>query len=153
MQRWDKALTWSLITAISEDADVMRGLFPGPGANTSTTNGGGKKKTEFHFMLAVAIFADHEEYGADFARIEQAKSRKQKSALRQTWTGKIKNKLSACVCFSLHVLPPMYECASSLLKETRKHIKTMRDTGEGLTKEELEGLKDTDPDLYNKWGE
>ena len=93
--RWDQKLTWSLVTAILESADIRRGLFPGPGANASTSNGGGKKKTEFHFDLAAAIFKDHEEYGEDFARVEEAGTKsKVRSSLRKAWAGKIKNKLS-----------------------------------------------------------
>ncbi|KAH9925508.1 uncharacterized protein B0H18DRAFT_955038 [Fomitopsis serialis] len=130
--RWDQTLTWALITAIGEDGDISCSLFPGPGANTSTTNGGGKKKTEFHFALTVILFENHEEYGDDFARIEAEKG-KVKTALRRTWTGKIKNKISV------------------LIRETRKHMAMMCDTGEGLTSQELEELQVTDPDLYNKW--
>lgn len=41
----------------------------------------------------------------------------------------------------------------SLVRDTRKHMSTMCDTGEGLTKQELEELEIPDPELYNKWGE
>lgn len=38
-----------------------------------------------------------------------------------------------------------------LVAATRRNMAMMRDTGEGLTREELEDLQHTDPDLYNKW--
>ena len=38
---WTESLTWSLITAITDDDIVRQGLFPERGANASTSKGGG----------------------------------------------------------------------------------------------------------------
>ncbi|KAG6886608.1 hypothetical protein C0992_003181 [Termitomyces sp. T32_za158] len=59
------AIDWSgdklsekLLANICEDAQIKQGLFPAPGANKSTKNGGGKPKTEFHIFQIEAILAE-----------------------------------------------------------------------------------------------
>ncbi|KAF9237305.1 hypothetical protein BU15DRAFT_7126, partial [Melanogaster broomeanus] len=55
----DEALNWALITAITDDEKICQGLYPAPGGNVSTKDGGGKPKTFWQYQLAVAIFANH----------------------------------------------------------------------------------------------
>ncbi|KAG2366990.1 hypothetical protein BDR07DRAFT_1351646 [Suillus spraguei] len=45
---WTDTLTWSLVSAVTSDDAIRKGLYPEPGANASTKNGGGAKKTEHH---------------------------------------------------------------------------------------------------------
>jgi hypothetical protein len=88
-QSWKvKELTWSLLTALTDDPVIKQGLFPSPGANVSTAQGGGKKKTDHHYALATALFATHPDYSAAF---QLAQTSKQKSL----WGLKIKNRISA----------------------------------------------------------
>jgi hypothetical protein len=65
---------------------IKQGLFPSPGANVSTAEGGGKPKTDHHYALAVALFAEHDTYQIAFNLATQPK---QKAA----WGKKIKNHL------------------------------------------------------------
>lgn len=60
-------MTFTMLNAIEDNPDISDALFPGKGANRSTTKGGGKKKTEFHQMLCDHTFKDHPEYGAAYA--------------------------------------------------------------------------------------
>ncbi|KAH9923417.1 uncharacterized protein BXZ73DRAFT_79483 [Epithele typhae] len=60
-------LTWSLLDSIEQDEDMMRGLFPGSGGNTSTQRGGGKKKIEYHWALAKILFENHSVQGPKLA--------------------------------------------------------------------------------------
>ncbi|KAG2054409.1 hypothetical protein BDR06DRAFT_884202, partial [Suillus hirtellus] len=43
-----------------------KGLYPKPGANASTKNGGGAKKPEHHWTLCKVLFDGHKEYGSMF---------------------------------------------------------------------------------------
>ncbi|KAG2351181.1 hypothetical protein BDR07DRAFT_1398025 [Suillus spraguei] len=42
---WTDTLTWSLVSVVTSDDAIPKGLYPEPGANASTKNGGGAKKT------------------------------------------------------------------------------------------------------------
>ncbi|KJA22275.1 hypothetical protein HYPSUDRAFT_109804, partial [Hypholoma sublateritium FD-334 SS-4] len=52
-------LSEQLIAAITDDPDIKQGLFPSPGANVSTTKGGGKRKSFWQRKLAEILFAEH----------------------------------------------------------------------------------------------
>ncbi|KAJ7149954.1 hypothetical protein C8R46DRAFT_1198545 [Mycena filopes] len=80
----DPALTWSLVTAIGDDDDVRRGLFPPPG---SGKRNGELPKKHFHAILAKTLFESHPVYKDAFA---MAKTPKQ----QDVWTGKIKNRIT-----------------------------------------------------------
>ena len=83
----DFGLTWKLYTTIIENADLKKGLFPSPGGNASTKDGGGKSKAEFHAMLAAEVFgAEDSPFKAQFYR---AKTKAEK----EVWTRRIKNRL------------------------------------------------------------
>lgn len=83
-------MNWALISAITDDAEIKQGLFPPPGANVSTKNGGGKPKTEHQWALCVALFTEHPIYGPSFALVESAKD-------KERWVNKIKNRLKKYV--------------------------------------------------------
>lgn len=75
-----------LITHIEENLNIKESLFPSPGGNASTQNGGGKTKTESHLALAVLMFKHCKKYGKAFSRISGKKD-------EGLWAAKIKNKL------------------------------------------------------------
>ncbi|KAH9984742.1 hypothetical protein BJV74DRAFT_797146 [Russula compacta] len=80
----DADLTWLVISASTDDATIKQGLFPSPGANVSTSKGGGKPKTDHQFALAVALFSEHPKYCEVF---KWATSSKEKTV----WAKWIKN--------------------------------------------------------------
>ncbi len=82
---WDETLTWSLITHISKNVHIKRGLYPPPGQNPSTASGGGKLKSDFHSELARALFDGHNRYGEEFSQANSVPAKLAK------WAGKIKN--------------------------------------------------------------
>jgi hypothetical protein len=86
----DADLTWSLISAITDDPAIKQGLFPSPGANVSTSKGGGKPKTDHQFALAAALFSEHSKYCEVF---KLATSSKKKAV----WAKRIKNRLQKYV--------------------------------------------------------
>ena len=90
--RWaDPSLTWSLIAAIEENITIKRGLYPPPGGNPSTANGGGKAKTDHYAELAKLLFTHHEKSGAAFApALADVK-------LMAQWGTKIKNRVKQYV--------------------------------------------------------
>ena len=80
----DPSLTWAFIAAITNDPLIKQGLFPSPGTNVSTSKGGGKPKTDHHYMVTVAIFGEHDVYKDTF---KLAKGPKEKAV----WGKKVKN--------------------------------------------------------------
>ncbi|KAG0700069.1 hypothetical protein DFH29DRAFT_1001439 [Suillus ampliporus] len=56
---WTDTLTWSLVSAVTSDDTIRKGLYPEPGANASTKNGGGMKKTEHYWALCKVLFDGH----------------------------------------------------------------------------------------------
>lgn len=75
-----------MVNGIRENTNIQNILFPGKGENVSTTKGGGKPKTEGHWLLAQAVFGDDEKYRA---ALKACKAKKDK----EKWMNKIKNKL------------------------------------------------------------
>lgn len=88
MTSWDDQLTWALITAITDNPIIKQGLFPSPGANVSTTKGGGLRKTDHHWALCREIFSHHQKYEEAFNAVSEAKE-------KAIWCGKVKNCLAA----------------------------------------------------------
>jgi hypothetical protein len=83
-------LTWSLIAAITDDAAIKQGLFPSPGANVSTSKGGGKPKTDHQYALAVTLFSEHPKYSEVFTLATTSKE-------KVVWAKRIKNRLQKYV--------------------------------------------------------
>ncbi|KDQ53630.1 hypothetical protein JAAARDRAFT_136937, partial [Jaapia argillacea MUCL 33604] len=78
-------LDWALIGEIGNEIDIKKGLFPPPGANPRQ---GGKKKSEHHWKLCLALFSDHADYKTAFNRAAKGTAKE-----RQAWSNKIKNRL------------------------------------------------------------
>ncbi|KAI0753035.1 hypothetical protein C8Q80DRAFT_1267475 [Daedaleopsis nitida] len=129
---WNKddfALTWSLLSAITDQLNIQNALYPPPGANTSTVKGGGKKKTEHHWLLCKAIFANHPEYKDVFAQVNV-----KKASERSKWSTKIKNRLRA------------------MAKMVVEYKKILGSTGEGI--KSADDIGDSFPESFrNKWEE
>ena len=81
-----------LISTIMEDRQIKQALFPSPGPNSSSSKGGGKPKTEHHYVIAQIMFTDHQKYGDAFRKAEEAEG-KEGVKLRRLWGNKIKNRL------------------------------------------------------------
>ncbi|KZT21628.1 hypothetical protein NEOLEDRAFT_1073284, partial [Neolentinus lepideus HHB14362 ss-1] len=117
-----------LITAITDDSEIKQGLFPAPGANVSTSQGGGKPKADHYWALCIALFSEHEDYRDHFARVNRGSTTSTKD--RTLWGDKIKNRLR------------------KMATQVREIRDQMGETGEGIQhKEDLwEGSE-----LCNKW--
>ena len=76
------------MSAVTSDDTIQTGLYPEPGGNASTKNGGGAKKTEHYWELCKVLFDGHEDYGAAFTVAVDNPKRK---TLWQAWVRKIKN--------------------------------------------------------------
>ncbi|RDX44580.1 hypothetical protein OH76DRAFT_1487018 [Lentinus brumalis] len=120
------ALTWSMLTAITDKQEIQDALYPPTGANASTKNGGGKRKTDHHWEICKTLFTDHSIYGEAFKIALNGKS-----ADRKRWTRKIKNRLTRM---------------SALVVKANG---IMGATGEGLKINSADEI--TDPELRNKW--
>ncbi|KAF8998827.1 hypothetical protein BDQ17DRAFT_1328618 [Cyathus striatus] len=68
----DHRETWLLISKMTTDMKIKNGLFPPPGGHLSTTKGGGKKKTDWHWKLAIAMFEKHDVFGESFKLVLDA---------------------------------------------------------------------------------
>ena len=90
---WNNGLSEKLIAAITDDPDIKQGLFPAPGANASTTKGGGKRKSHWQRKLAEILFAEHPEFSAAYAHSQTQKS----SKLQGIWGERIRNRISKYV--------------------------------------------------------
>ncbi|KAI0045773.1 hypothetical protein FA95DRAFT_1680249 [Auriscalpium vulgare] len=119
---WSTELTWQLVSAIEDEPDAKRGLFPPKGKNPRKS--GGNTKAHWHDVLAKNLFEDHLVYGAAY---ERASSKDEKAA----WATKIKNRLTA------------------LTKTTNKYTEEMGRTGAGLTEAEID--MSLDNEFVNKW--
>ncbi|KAL1937493.1 hypothetical protein VTO73DRAFT_13145 [Trametes versicolor] len=123
---WTTALTWSLITAIEEDKNIKRALYPPPGSNASTAKGGGKAKTEFQAHLATVLFKNHPDYKRAFALT------KDEPRQLAAWGRKIKNRIKA------------------LETKTRGYLSDMGETGKGIAQEDEIDMSQ-DNEFTNKW--
>lgn len=75
-----------MLTAIIENRAIKDGLFPGPGGNSSTQDGGGKPKTDFMWQILEVLFKDDAYVTGLMATVKTGKQ-------HSVWTNKIKNKL------------------------------------------------------------
>jgi hypothetical protein len=99
----DSSLTWALISAITDDPIIKQGLFPSPGANVSTSKGGGKPKTDHHYAVALAIFGEHEAHRDAFRLATGPKE-------KAIWGKKIKNRIQTCVIILNCFFPSLTLC-------------------------------------------
>jgi hypothetical protein len=88
------ALNEALISAITDDRKIKQALFPSPGSNVSSSKGGGKPKTEYHWLLCQILFTDHPTYQDAFQKVLECSDVKRAAALRRLWANKIKNQLN-----------------------------------------------------------
>ncbi|KAL0056819.1 hypothetical protein AAF712_016568 [Marasmius tenuissimus] len=82
----DVSLSEAIVSAIISNSVIKQVLYPSPGSNASTANGGGMKKTEAQQMVAEEVFGEHPVYKEAFTK---AKTPKQK----EKWSLRIKNRL------------------------------------------------------------
>lgn len=73
-----------------DDKQIKQALFPSPGPNASGSKGGGKPKTEYHYIIAQRMFMNHPKYGDAFKKVKEAEG-KEGVKLRRLWGNKIKN--------------------------------------------------------------
>lgn len=82
-----------LMNAITDNPAIRQGLFPAPGKNASTQDGGGRKKMAFCWDLAVIVFPEQA------ARI----SPKATAAEKKPLSMRIKNRLRQYVSYVAQV--------------------------------------------------
>ncbi|KAI0737004.1 hypothetical protein BC629DRAFT_1250593, partial [Irpex lacteus] len=63
----DPSLTDKLISSIYDDVQIKRGLYSSVGGNASSSQGGGKTKSEHHWQLAQVVFGDLPDYKKSIA--------------------------------------------------------------------------------------
>lgn len=91
-------MVFRLLSGVEDDPEIRQGLYPGTGANASTTGGGGKAKTEFYWKLAVQLFADHPSLSEPFSAVRGTSVKK----LQAPWVQKVKNQLNR---FTVQIRP------------------------------------------------
>ena len=148
----DVELSESLITIITDDQTIKQALFPSPGSNSSSSKGGGKPKTEFHWMICKLLFTNHSVYSEAFKKVELCNNAKKKAALRRTWGNKIKNRLVKYVPYSdssIRCLTANGLCR--MIKITNAHKETMGQTGQGISHRDQIDMSLLN-ELTTKWG-
>ena len=78
------------MSAIEDNVDIKRALYPVSRSNPPTARGGGRAKIEHHVELARQLFAEHDVYGGPFS-LAQTAGGKELTA----WGTKIKNRIMA----------------------------------------------------------
>ncbi|KAF8987087.1 hypothetical protein BDQ17DRAFT_1335241 [Cyathus striatus] len=124
---------------MTTDMKIKNSLFPPPGGHLSTTKGGGKKKTDWHWKLAIAMFEKHDIFGESFKLVLDAQQQERimakggipaASKARKPWVDKIKNHLRV------------------MRSIMAKHIADMGQTGAGL--KSADEIAEGTP-LHTKW--
>ncbi|KAL0563408.1 hypothetical protein V5O48_018660 [Marasmius crinis-equi] len=128
---WDIALAEAIVTAIQEKESIKKKLYPPPGPNASTADGGGNTKTVAHWEICVEVFSDHPLYKEAFADALNADEKSRKT-LRDSWCGGIKSQLRR-----------MEQVTATIRKE-------MGQTGMGLTSADQVNT-DADSPVSNAW--
>ncbi|THU86875.1 hypothetical protein K435DRAFT_804763 [Dendrothele bispora CBS 962.96] len=131
--KWDDDLIDSMVSAITDDSVIKQGLFPSPGTVVYDKHGNqiksnSKPKSEYHWLLAKAIFENHSKYGDSF------KAASHTAGEQAWWKNKIKNKLD------------------DMIRKVNKAKEEMGETGNGLTSEEQIDMSLTNG-LTTKWAE
>ena len=88
------ALNEALLGAITDDQKIKQALFLSLGSNVSSSKGGRKRKTEYHWLLCQMFFTDHLTYQEAFQKVLVCSDVKRAAALRRLWANKIKNRLN-----------------------------------------------------------
>ncbi|KAJ6479784.1 hypothetical protein C8R45DRAFT_1216264 [Mycena sanguinolenta] len=101
-------LSLELIRHVMENANIKQALFPAPGPNASTKDGGGKTKAHAYWLLCKLLLGDDEQYKEAIEKAENVAKE------RTCWSTKIKNRIRA------------------MTKTTRKYITEMGETGAGI---------------------
>jgi len=145
------SLSETLITVITDDRKIKQALFPSPGSNVSGSKGGGKPKTEYHWMICQILFKDHPSYGKAFQKVLDCTETKKAAALRRLWGNKIKNRLVKYVrqfimqtCLLTHKVVRMQ-------KIMKAHMDTMGQTGAGISHEDQIDMSKNN-EFTTKWG-
>lgn len=135
-------MTSELLTAVTNNDEIRKGLFPPPSAEPNRKNGG-KYKTDFQYQAAEALFKDNPEYSAAFNNATTA-------AQKAVWTTKIKNKIAKYVpCLVTRADADTFQ---SMIMACKKYRKQMGQTGEGITREEEIDME-LENEFTTKWGE
>ncbi|KAL0569210.1 hypothetical protein V5O48_012756 [Marasmius crinis-equi] len=83
MNRWTTDLSFELLNTITDDPTLKKVLFPGVDQNASYSEGGGMTKKEAHWLTAVALLGEKEQFSADIATAKE----KGAAGLTDPWTG------------------------------------------------------------------
>ncbi|KAJ7154919.1 hypothetical protein C8R43DRAFT_1126303 [Mycena crocata] len=103
----DPQLSVELLMHISENKDIKQALFPPCGPNTSTTNGGGKKKVDAQWKLAFLLLGKIEKYKDALAAVSTPKE-------KQFWANKIKNRLRTMAMITRACIEEMGETGAGI---------------------------------------
>ncbi|KAG6838280.1 hypothetical protein C0991_000562, partial [Blastosporella zonata] len=140
---WDRnpSLSKALLTTITESALYKNGLFPPPGSNPLTKNGGGLTKVEFQWMVAQDLFSKYDEFEDALAlAIIAVKPENQKTRAGKTLAGKYQGQWA----------DKIKNCLTKMRKITLNVIGQMGLSGMGITAEEQLLAKGSD-EMINKW--
>ncbi|KAJ7808147.1 hypothetical protein B0H14DRAFT_3482667 [Mycena olivaceomarginata] len=120
--------TTAMVTAIGENKSYRNKLYPPPGQNQSTAEGGGLSKASIYWELFKLLWGN--DYPKFVKYLERGKAKE-----REVITDKMKYRLTA------------------LEKETKKIRKDMKQTGVGnkMTQQELDALPEDD-ECRSAWG-
>ncbi|KZP28200.1 hypothetical protein FIBSPDRAFT_947785 [Athelia psychrophila] len=80
---WGVEDSEQLIAHITDDRVIKQALFPSPGSSASYAKGGGKPKTENHWMLTKLLFTNHTSYSDVFRAVLDCKENKRAAGLRK----------------------------------------------------------------------
>ncbi|KAJ6615359.1 hypothetical protein B0H10DRAFT_2220394 [Mycena sp. CBHHK59/15] len=103
----DPELSLKLVALIMENKSIKQSLYPPCGPNASTTNGGGKPKTNAQWELCLLLLGDMEKYKDTLAAVKTPKE-------KLSWGNKLKNRMRM------------------MAKITRAFDKEMGQTGAGI---------------------
>ncbi|EEB92271.1 hypothetical protein MPER_09245 [Moniliophthora perniciosa FA553] len=116
----DQMNSSALVASILENAAIKQKLYPDPGSNASTQDGGGMKKTDAYWDLTTYALNDHPVYGPKIQEILDEKNAATARKMRAPWENAIKSRL--------HRMEGM----------VRKILIEMGQTGMGIKLEEID---------------
>ncbi|KAJ7603361.1 hypothetical protein FB45DRAFT_1090526 [Roridomyces roridus] len=102
----DPQLSEQLLAEIIGDAGIKRALYPPPGPNPSTKNGGGQTKVASYFELCLRLFGENPKYKAALEHT--------RGEVKTKYADKIKNRLR------------------HMAKTTKRFMNEMGETGAGI---------------------
>ncbi|KAJ8076151.1 hypothetical protein PM082_022136 [Marasmius tenuissimus] len=84
----------AIVTTIEDHKEIKQKLYPPPGANLSTADGGGNKKTVAHWQICEEVFSEHPVYKDAFkAALDANPSTPSGKKIRDSWSGGVKAQL------------------------------------------------------------